>query len=416
MRRLLLALLLLAGPALAQAPPTPIVETVLDQSQTVPGQSVTLRLNILVPTWMPNPPELPTFESPNLRVRVPPRGSTAISRQVDGQNWSGISHRYLLTPMVPGQFVLPPQKIELTWADPGGPAPLTATVQTEPVTLTGTVPKGAEGLDPFIAAKSLVLTQDLSGPSTGLTPGASVIRTVTAKIEGTSPIVLPTLMPQFDLPAIRAYPASPQVTEDDGAEELSGTRVESETLMALGGGQGSAPPISLDWFNLGTGKVETASVPGFDISVAGPPPKSAQTAQQRDWRLILTTLALVLGVAAMLRGLWPRARDAAQTHRQARLASEAYARSQLLTAISRRDYPQTSRWLEDWRARLPAGVPMQDLSELFAAVGATLYAAQPASPASPWEALAHAVRATPSVWGRSNRQILPELNPGSQAR
>ena len=138
MRRLLLALLLLAGPALAQTPPTPIVETVLDQSQTVPGQSVTLRLNILVPTWMPNPPELPTFETPNLRVRVPPRGSTAISRQVDGQNWSGISHRYLLTPMVPGQFVLPPQKIELTWADPGGPAtemskPGTLAVSTLPV-------------------------------------------------------------------------------------------------------------------------------------------------------------------------------------------------------------------------------------------------------------------------------------------
>ena len=413
-RLALILLILMAAPLRAQEAPAPIVETELDATEVVPGQSVTLRLNILVPSWMPKPPDLPSFETANLRVRRPANGSTAISRSVDGDTWSGVSRRYLLTPMVPGQFVLPPQPIPLTYIGPDGTTPIATTVQTEPVLLTGILPEGAEGLDPFIAAEKLELTQELSGPTADLAPGASVIRTVTARVEGASPIVLPELLPPVEIPALRVYPDSPQVVEEDDGKTLSGSRIESETFMALGGGTGAVPAVHLDWFNLATGQIESAEVPGFDISVTGPPVRTEGTRDMYDWRLLLALAVAALALALILRRLLPRLRQALRDRRAAHLASEAYARQMLLRVIARRDYPAVTHWLAEWRARLTQPEPA-DIPDLMARLGASIYGKAPQPPAAPeWEALARTIRATAQrKAGRAT--TLPALNPQGRA-
>ncbi|MFV0301462.1 MAG: hypothetical protein ACK5IP_11385 [Paracoccus sp. (in: a-proteobacteria)] len=422
MTRLALALLLLlAAPLAAQEPTVPLVETELDQTEAVPGQPVTLRLTVLVPTWMPSPPELPDFETPNLRVRVPPRGSTAISRQIGGETWSGVSRRYLLTPMVPGRIALPPQEIALTYIGPDGTTPVSATLQTGPITVTGIVPEGAEGLDPFIAAEALDLTQDLSGPTTDLAPGDSVTRTLTATIEGASPIVLPPLLPQLQLPVIRVYPASPQVVEDSDGDRLSGTRVESQTWMAIGGGEGSAAPVSIDWFNLKTGKVETAGVPGVEIAVTGPPPRRGTPRAPLDWRLILAVVAALMVAAAVLRRVGPRVARARRAARSARLEGEAHARQMLLRAIARQNYPATAHWLAEWQGRLPRPGPvaMREIPDRMARVGATIYRDAPdaagSSPQEAWRDLAAAIRRTTAGKERA-AAALPGLNPSREGR
>ncbi|MFV0409059.1 MAG: hypothetical protein ACK5LJ_04990 [Paracoccus sp. (in: a-proteobacteria)] len=409
-RLALLLLALLAAPISAQDVPVPIVETVLDQAEVVPGQSVTLRLNILVPTWMPNPPDLPTFEAANLRVRRPANGSTAISRSIDGATWSGVSRRYLLTPMVPGEFLLPPQTIALTYAGAESITPVEASVVTDPIMLTGILPEGAEGLDPFIAAKALELTQELSAPVTDLAPGTSVIRTVTARIEGASPIVLPPLLAPVDIPAVRIYPDMPQVSEEDDGKTLSGSRVESETIMALGGGTGNVPAIRLDWFNLSTGTVERTEVPGFDISVSGPPVQAEGARGMRNGRQMLALAAAGLALLLILHRLAPRALLAMHEQRAAYLSSERYARKMLLRAVRQHDYPVVTHWLGEWRVRLTypesAAIP-----ELMARIGASVYRQGRKPPAAPaWTALDRAVRATGQVNADATSALSP-LNP-----
>lgn len=408
----LLLAALFPTPLAAQEAAKPIVETTLEKSAAVPGQPVTLRLNIFVPTWMPKPPDLPSFEAPNLRVRVPPKGSIALSRRVNGETWSGISRRYLLTPMVPGRIVLPPQDIELTYAGPDGVTRVKATLQTPAMTIAGIVPAGAEGLYPFIAADGLTLTQTLSGPTTGLKPGDSVIRTLTAKIEGASPYVLVPMLPRVKLLAIKVYPASPQVSEDDRTEILSGTRVESQTWMAIGGGAGRAPAVKIAWFNLKTGKIESAEAPGFDISVTGPPPKSAVVGMGPDWRSMLVWVAVALAAGIILIWAWPRAKEAFSARRAAWLASQAHARRMLLAAISRHDYPATAHWLAEWRSKQPDPGPgaMRDISERMVRVGATIYRSERTpDDGKAWRDLAAAVRTGPTHKSHPAR-ALPGLN------
>jgi len=90
MIRWLLIFALLA-PLAAFAQGEPRLEVDLPEGEVIVGQPITLRLKLLVPTWMPKPPVWPTLEVPSLLVRLPERSSTPISETIDGETWSGIS-------------------------------------------------------------------------------------------------------------------------------------------------------------------------------------------------------------------------------------------------------------------------------------------------------------------------------------
>ncbi|WP_118136569.1 BatD family protein [Oceanicella sp. SM1341] len=410
MRWLALLLLLLCGAAAAQEEGQPQVTVELEPAELVPGQYATLRVTVLVPTWMPSPVAFPSFEVPNLRVRLPERSTTPVSGSVGGETWSGVRRRYLVSPMVPGRFDIPAQPLTVTFARPGGAEPQRVTVQTPPLTLTGSLPEGAGGLDPFIAATALTLETGLSGPTQGLRPGDGVTLTVTASIAGASPIVLPPLLPQVNLPGIRSYPGQPQVTEAEARGVLSGTRVETVSLMAQGGGSGEVPGPRLDWFNLDTGRVETATAPGFTLSVEGPPLRAAPW----PWQGLVAGAAGLALAALLAWRLRPRFARAHVARRAARLASKRHARAVLLRAIAARDLPATLRMIPDWAGRPPRTGPAQAarVAEAVRRLTAARYGGIPAEPgAADWRRLADCVAHAPPPAPRSGDSALGPLNP-----
>jgi hypothetical protein len=110
--------------------------------------------------------------------------------------------------MVPGRFLIPPQDVAVTWTDPETGEASRDVLRTEPLAFAGVVPEAAKGLDPFVAADTLEMVQVIEGAPGDLVP--------------------------------------------------DGSRTERVVLVAEGGGGGEVPPISLDWYDLQTGKVETA--------------------------------------------------------------------------------------------------------------------------------------------------------------
>jgi len=413
-------LALLAAPVAAQqsAPSTaPVVETALEESEAIPGQMVTLRLTILVPTYMPKPPVWPSLEAPNLLVRLPERATNPISKMIDGASWSGVTRRYLISPMVPGTFSIPPSDILVTYADPETNAPRMATLKTQALTLAGVIPQGAEGLDPFIAAESLTLTQKIDGAPDKMVPGDSAIRAVTAAITGVSPMFLPKLLQPVEIDGVAAYLDEPQVAEADERGTITGTRTERVTFVAEGGGRGEAPAVTLRWYNLQTRQVETASLDGFAIAIDGPP---ARSAEPRDWRVIIaaTIGALVaLAVAYWLaRRLAPPLSRWIVARRQARLASERYAYARVSRAVRRRDLSGLLGAIDTWAERLPGTDPRHDpsLQAALTSIGATRYGRAP-SPSDPraWATLQDTVakRRHDALRAPSATVTLGPLNP-----
>jgi hypothetical protein len=399
------------------APDAPFLRVVFEATEAVPGQPLSLRLTVLVPTFMPAPPVWPTLEAPNLLVRLPERSTNPTSERIGGETWSGITRHYRISPMVPGDFAIPAQDVVVTWNDPASGNAGKTVLRTEPIAFSGVLPEGAAGLDPFIAAEGLELVQTIEGSPEAMRPGDSVTRTLTAAVRGASPMFLPPLLPTVAIEGVAAYPDEAVLAEQDERGRLGGTRQESVTLVAEGGGTGEVPAVSLDWYDLDNGEVATATVEGFVVNVDGPP---ASRAAPRDWRAIGLALAAGLVALALLVPLArrdvPPLRRWLADRRAAWLASEAVAWRQLQRAVARRDHAALRPALDGWAARVAGADPRRDphLQEALAALGAARYAAgNGGDPAAAWRALAAALPAARRATAdRLCTEMLPPLNPG----
>lgn len=410
--RAFLLSLLMAVPGLAQQ--APIVETTLDQPQTIPGQPVMLRVTVLVPSWMLSPPEFPSFEAPNLRVLAPSRSSTSISRQIDGQTWSGVTRRFLLVPLVQDRFSFPAQPIGIAYADSDGVTAIRATASTDAFELAGVVPDVAADLDPFIAATDLTLTQELTGIEDEIEQGASLRRVITAQIDGSSPMVLPTLIPSAEITGMRVYDDGPKVTESNDDGRLSGARIESQTLMAVGAGQAELPAISVEWYDLDEQTVKTSRIEAAQVSIKGNAVSRFARLQELDWRLIAAlALATALG-GALLYFIIPRIYHWLIQRRDFYRHSAGFARRRLNAAVRRRNYLESRKWLSIWLQRSSeiSNHHRQALAEAMAVLGRTHYGAGPdGTTAGGWPNLSHAIRRAHADHKPHQHSGLAPLNP-----
>jgi len=355
----------------------PKLEVTFEESETVPGQPLTLRLTVLVPTFMPDPPVWPDFETPNLMVRLPSKASSPTSKSIGGETWSGISRRYQITPVVPGTFEIPAGEVKVRYRGLEGSDVLEATLPVPAQTVTGIVPEGAEGLDPFVAAEKLALTQTVEGDTSGLAAGSSFTRVLEVKIDGVAPMFLPSVTPEEGLAGLRAYPESPLVEEIENRSVVSGSRVEKTIYVVEGGVAGALPAVRLQWFNLKTGKVEEASAEAIEVQADAP--VLAPSAEPLDVKkivrwgaalavLLLSAWALVRWGVPVLRRFWHRARER-------RLQSAGYAYDLLKQALQRRDLSAAKLAYLRWAQKVPlAGQEVEKaIEEAFLQIGAARF-------------------------------------------
>ncbi|MCV6584865.1 MAG: hypothetical protein OIF47_04965 [Marinibacterium sp.] len=355
-------------------PQEPLIRIQFDETEAIPGQPLSLRMTVLVPTNLVAPPVWPSLEAPNLLVRLPERSTGPVSEQIGGDTWSGVSRHFRISPMVPGDFTIPPQEVAIRWQSPDGPQD--TRLQTDAIAFSGVIPDGADGLDPFIAAQSLELSRDLQGDPQTMQPGDSLTLTLTARVGGVSPMFLPPLSPQIAVPGIAAYPDEPVVSEQDDRGVPGGTRVETTSLVAEGGGTGEVPAVTLDWYNITSGVVETATLTALPITVDGPP---ARRANPRDWRVLaLGGLACAAALALLGWAGW-RIRPVLRTARQARraryMASERQAWDALQQVIRARDHTRLYAALDRWAGRCPND-PRPEAQMALLALGAARYGSQ----------------------------------------
>jgi len=415
MTRLIVSLAAIAALALPVAAQDPVVDVIFFETSTIPGQPLTLRVTVLVPTWMPTPPVFPSFEAPNLLVQLPQGASGPTSRTINGETWSGVARRYRITPMVPGRFEVSGQAVTITWADPGQTDPLQKTVMLDTIVVEGVVPEGAEGLDPFLAAEALTLSREMAETPMPLSAGDSLSLTVTAKIEGTSSMFLPPLVPGVTIEGVALYPSEPVLEDSDNRGKRAGRRTEEITLVAESGGAGTFPDIAVSWYNLSSGKVETATVEGFAIAVDAP--KAASTAV--SGREIAAYAVLSLVVFGLGAGLWrvfaPRLRSWRADRRARYEASEAWAYASVKEAMRLRDMGRLFTAVDVWAAR--ASIDPREETELasaLCALGALRYGQAQGAETKAWAAVRAAFEATrkKTRTRRSADLTLPPLNPG----
>lgn len=412
--KLLVALILMIWPLAVTAQSAPRLETTVDETDVIPGQPIVLRVKVLVPTWMPSPPVYPDLEQPNLMVRLPERATSPVSETIDGDTWSGTSRTYRLYPLEAGTYQIEGKILTITYADPDGSEPVTVELELDPVTLTATIPDSAKDLSPFIAASGFDIEQTLEGvPDGDMQVGDALTRTLSAKIDGTTPVMIPNLLPRPDEGPLRAYPDEPRVAESENRGVLSGTRTERVSYVAQTGGQAELPEITIQWYNLDRKKVETITLPGSAITIAAPP------APPPDSKVVALWLCSAMAAFSMLWLIWRRVGPVARRWRSERhaawLASEPCAAKAVTDAIRDRQLSDVYAALDDWQAHYPKQVVAMhqaDLAAKMQCIGAALYA-EAAQNTADWSAVEPAfqtMRAAVKTSGQGQNR-LPPLNP-----
>ena len=419
-RRLLLAIVLcLPLLAAAQQSAEPILRVELDKDTAAPGETITMRITLLGPTWFPQPPEYPGFEIPNLIVRVPEGASYPTSERIGNATWSGIIREYSLQPMVPGSFRIPANRIGVTYADPDNSQPVTLELATGEITFTSQVPAGAEGLQPFIAARSLTLEQNLDGKTLDLQPGEAFKRTVTARISGAAALVLPRLVAPLESDFLSAYPDEPRLVETLQNDEPVGERVEQITYIATTGGKIDVPAIELRWWNLETRQIETSRTDGFEISAQR---SLTDILRSLDWPLALAIMLVTGAALAVLLYQWPRLRAWQAQRRAAYLASEAWAFKRAVGALGERHFGRAINAVDIWSRRIARSCQTanEKATSILLPLSALLYRRERRHPTDQdWRKASeslHAARRSCRALAEKEklRQILPPLNPASE--
>lgn len=344
----------------------PQVTAELDETEGMIGQPLVLRIKVLVPTWLPQPPEFPSLDMPGLLVRLPERASGPISERIGSDTWSGVQRAYRLYPLQPGNFEIPGQSIRITYANPGGSDPVTEEIALKSINFNAIVPEAARGLNPLIVATGFSLEAKTEGQDQ-LAVGGAVVRTLEATISGTTPILIPQLTPDASGAGLRSYPDEPSVTDKEDRGTLSGTRTERTTYLATAEGPAELPVVRFDWFNLETGKVETAAVPAVPLSIAPGEAVESKSQPIAWWKILASLLALCV-VGLILRAVLPRLRSWVGSMRDRWRASEPYASRLVLTAIRRKELGRVYSALEAWR-RFHPGVEISDMQPALVQVG-----------------------------------------------
>jgi hypothetical protein len=413
-RVLIIVVMLNFMASFATAQDVPLVTAELEETETVIGQPLVLRIKILVPTWLPQPPEFPSLDIPGLLVRLPERASGPVTEQVGAESWSGVQRAYRLYPLQPGRFDIPGQRLTIIYAKPGESDPVTAEVALDPISFTATVPDGARGLDPLIVATEFTLEASIEG-SEQLDVGGAIVRTLVATISGTTPILIPRLTPEEVQDNLRTYSDEPSVADKEDRGDLSGTRTERTTYLATSEGTAEIPAVRIEWFNLDTGKVETAEVPGLSVSIAAGEAGPENTVSI-SWRDILLTVLVVLAVVLVLRMVRPRLSVQIRILKDRWRASEPFASRQVLDAIRRKDLGEVYSAIDTWSGFFP-GSATDDLQAALALVGQARHGPATGTIGTrAWAALRHTFETSRQSARRANRRAtlrndLKPLNP-----
>ncbi|UCH39633.1 MAG: protein BatD [Gammaproteobacteria bacterium] len=238
----------------------------------------------------------------------------------------------------------------------------------------------------WLPANRLELREDWQGDLNALVAGEPITRSLTLVADGLTAAQLPELsLPPID--GIKQYPDQPALDNSLTSSGIRGERLQKVALIPGAEGVYRLPPIELFWWNLETGKVEVATIPGRELIVEAAQAAPAGVATEVAESAPVTApsvpranpfwlwLSLFLGCGWSLTALywWLVARrPAAPAAAPAEHPSLRQARRELQRACQAADAAGARRALLAWGQALLAPREIHNLHQLCVAFGAEL--------------------------------------------
>ena len=192
---------------------------------------------------------------------------------INDREYAVDEQKYAIFPQKSGELSLSPPSLNALVYDV---VPRRIQRQAKPVKLTVKPNTQAH----WLPARQVTLTQHYDIPTTALTTGDTVVRSITLEAVGVPAQLLPTIRIK-NSKQYQAYSEKPNAQNTLRQEELVGTSTMKVTYVLNQAGPVTLPSVELAWFNTQTRKQETAILPERTFTVA---PKKALTTPTKTTR------------------------------------------------------------------------------------------------------------------------------------
>ncbi|TNM64772.1 BatD family protein [Aliirhizobium smilacinae] len=294
MRWLALLFLLAAAPAMAAQP---FARASVDATGgIVPGQKVSVFVDVFAPYFFTLPPDFPLFDIPDALVTLSTDRAQNMVQTIDGQQYSGIRKIYSIVPDNPGTFAVPAIEIPIGWSENG--KSITGKVATSPFTFDVT-----KGTDVFFAAKGLNIQQSFDRDPSSLKVGDVLVRTITITAFETQGLTMPAI--DFEgADGLKKYTKPAKI--EDGVRvgrDMVSRRTETVVYTAEKEGDFTVPEISYPWFDTDVHRDDAATLPAITVKVAVAPAIPGIAPQQQAEGTVASNKArrtIMFGCLALL--------------------------------------------------------------------------------------------------------------------
>jgi len=204
--------------------------------------------------------------------------------QRNGRRYVVIERKFALFPQQSGDIIIEPITLDAQVAnpayggfDPFGQNSTTKRLKSDSITLkVKAIPANMRN-QAWLPASDLKLTEDWSQQADQFVVGEPITRTLTLKASGLTAAQLPSLA-MADTQEFKSYPDQPRLNDKRGSRGISGTRQEKIALIPTQAGKINLPEIKINWWNVNSNKMETASLPARIVLVK-PGANTTQTHQ-----------------------------------------------------------------------------------------------------------------------------------------
>lgn len=292
----------------------------------VPGQRVTLTLEIATDRWFSGGTRISIPEVPGLVILQTEQFASNASENRNGQSW--VVQRWTLDiyPQRAGEFTIPPLAVKVK-VNAGDAGSLEGELMSAATQLSVSTPKSLAQAEHWVAAPTYAISQRFDRSLDDLQVGDAFEREVLFEAEDVMAMMLPAFSAE-KMPGLATYPSPPILDNTNNRGQTRASRNELISYVVEAEGQYLLPARDYFWWNTTSGQLELLTLPATAITVGAASVVKTGTAmpevslrQLVTFLLGLTLLAGLVwltskwlprlplaGIARTLSGLWQQLR------------------------------------------------------------------------------------------------------------
>lgn len=282
--------------ALQSAGHLEVAATLAPEGEVVPGQRLSLTLEIATDRWFTGGTRISIPEVPGLVILQTEQFASNASESRDGQTW--VIQRWTLDvyPQRAGEFDIPGIKlrIKVNTEEEGDVA---GELYSPSTGFSAVIPPALSKAESWVAAPEFSVSQQFDRELNDLQVGDAFTRELRFGASDVLAMMLPGFEPQ-KVPGLAVYPSPPTLQNNNNRGISSASRKQRISYVVEAQGSYQLPAQDYFWWDTKTGRLQLLSLPATEFTVGKGVTAHSRDDQGTQGRTVLAIVAGLLLLAA----------------------------------------------------------------------------------------------------------------------